>query len=179
MLSVILLLLYLLQRSKLHRLQLQRENLASDKSSLELEIKHKNRELVASSMSQIQSGEILKEVSNRLADAVEHNPSPADEELQQIILKLKQPSSGPFWHEFDRYFVEVGDNFYALLTSRYPNLSPGEVRLCALLKLNLSTKEIASITKKSEHSIKIARYRLRSKLKLTRAVNIHSFLNGL
>lgn len=177
--AVIMMLLYFLQKSKTHRLQLVRENLALEKLTLEQEILHKNRELTASAMSLIQSGERMEEISNQLVEAVAHDHSHIDDELQQIIRKLKQPETGRFWEEFDRYFVAVHETFYKALSSRYPTLTTGEIRLCALLKLNLATKEIASITKRSEHSIRIARYRLRLKLKLARGENLNTFLNRI
>ena len=55
-------------------------------------------------------------------------------------------------------------------------LSPEEIKLCHFLRMNMSSKEIASITHKEMHSIDIARYRLRKKLSLEREVKFNEFL---
>jgi DNA-binding CsgD family transcriptional regulator len=67
-------------------------------------------------------------------------------------------------------------DFYSRLSKEFPELSPNEMKLCAFLKLNLSSKEISQITLKNEHSIKIARYRLRLRLGLSRKDNLVMFL---
>ena len=83
------------------------------------------------------------------------------------------------WNEFEMRFKEIHEDFYTQLGQLFPNLTPNELRLCAFLKLNLSTKEISSITYQSPESIKTARYRLRKKLNLDRDSNLTSFLHSL
>lgn len=71
------------------------------------------------------------------------------------------------WDEFELRFQGVHNEFYQKLQSINPELSTNERRLCAFLKLNMTTKEIASITHQSPRSIEVARTRLRKKLNLT------------
>lgn len=71
------------------------------------------------------------------------------------------------WEEIGRYVPEFNSDFYKNLIKDFPSLTTNERRLCALLNLNMSTKEIAMMTHQTPHSIKIARYRLRSKLNLS------------
>lgn len=71
------------------------------------------------------------------------------------------------WEEMGRYVPEFNSDFYKNLIKDFPSLTTNERRLCALLNLNMSTKEIAMMTHQTPHSIKIARYRLRSKLNLS------------
>ena len=81
--------------------------------------------------------------------------------------------------DFELRFKEVNAGFYESLNQMYPDLTPNEVRLCAFLKLNMSTKEISSITHQSVKSINMARFRLRKKLDIDRDENLISFLTQL
>jgi DNA-binding CsgD family transcriptional regulator len=75
--------------------------------------------------------------------------------------------------------MEIHKDFHKKLTSRYPDLTNNDRRLCAFIMLNMSTKDISSITYQSLHSIKIARYRLRKKLGLDKNENLSAFLHAL
>lgn len=82
------------------------------------------------------------------------------------------------WEEFKLYFEDVHKDFFGQLKEQYPSLSPNELRLCALLKLNLSVKEMASLMGISPESVKMARHRLRKKLGLTSDQNLVEFMLG-
>jgi DNA-binding CsgD family transcriptional regulator len=117
------------------------------------------------------------------------------EELRQCIqeLGLTQKESAPGykrltrlidysftldkdWDEFKLYFERVHQDFFGRLKEQYPSLSANELRLCALLKLNLSVKEMASLMGISPESVKMARHRLRKKLGLTSDQNLAEFM---
>ena len=70
------------------------------------------------------------------------------------------------WENFARYFEEVHKDFNSNVKSKYPEVTSNELRLMALLKMNLSSKEIANILNISQEGIKKARYRLRKKLNI-------------
>jgi DNA-binding CsgD family transcriptional regulator len=76
------------------------------------------------------------------------------------------------WKEFEKHFNETHPDFYRLLLERYPELTTNEIKLSALLKLNLNTKEIARITDRSPRSIEVMRSRIRQKMELTRDENL-------
>jgi DNA-binding CsgD family transcriptional regulator len=83
------------------------------------------------------------------------------------------------WKEFEVHFNQTHPGFYKILTNKYPELTQNEVRLCAFLKLNLNTKEIAQITQKTPRSIEVMRSRIRQKMDLERDVNIGQMLTKL
>jgi tetratricopeptide (TPR) repeat protein/DNA-binding CsgD family transcriptional regulator len=172
----ILLLLFLLQKGKIKRMKLIEENLALEKIHLERDLEQKNRELTTSSMSLIQNNEMIEEISQKLITALDQNIVSDSDEIRGILHQLRHKQPEKFWPEFDRHFNEVHHNFYENLTKECSKLTVSELRLCAFLRLNLSTKEISSLTNKTEHSIKIARYRLRLKLQLKREDSLSSFL---
>ncbi|RUA28671.1 MAG: hypothetical protein DSY76_04170, partial [Bacteroidetes bacterium] len=69
--------------------------------------------------------------------------------------------------------------FYSALREKYPNLTPNEVRLSALIRLDLSSKEIASILNISSKSVEMNRYRLRKKMQLSSSVNLSEFIRSI
>ncbi|MDA3816845.1 MAG: hypothetical protein PF486_05665, partial [Prolixibacteraceae bacterium] len=74
------------------------------------------------------------------------------------------------------YFNKVHPDFSNNLLNAYPGITPEELKLSYLLRLNMSSKDIAEITNKEIHSIDIARYRLRKKLNLERNEKLQDFL---
>jgi PiT family inorganic phosphate transporter len=79
----------------------------------------------------------------------------------------------------NNYIQELNINFYQNLSTKYPELSEKEKRLCALLRLNLSSKEIASILGISFKSVEINRYRIRKKMSLKKDEKLHHIINKL
>jgi DNA-binding CsgD family transcriptional regulator len=88
--------------------------------------------------------------------------------LSEIDLYLQQNS----WEEFDKYFCEVYPDFNDKIKLLIPGLTQYELRVCTLLRLNLSTKQIANITHKTAKSIEIVRSRIRQKMGLVREENL-------
>ena len=83
------------------------------------------------------------------------------------------------WEKFQENFNLVYDNFMQKLTSRYPTLKKNDLKLCAYLKMGLSSKEMASLLNTSVRSIETARYRLRKKLELESGDNLTVFIQDL
>ena len=80
------------------------------------------------------------------------------------------------WNEFEQRFENTFDTFYKKLLDRFPTLTPTERKLCALLRLGLTSKEIAILTFQNPQSVDVGRYRLRKKLELSTDENITDFL---
>lgn len=176
-LSVLLFLLYLLQRNKLNRINLVKMNLQLEKSNLQKDLDLKNRELTTKVMSLIEQNELLAYLSQRLTKIIQTSDTKDSGLLHDVVHDIQYQHSEGFWEEFNLHFKEVHGDFYNRLSKAYPQLTLNEIKLCAFLKLNLSTKEISKVTRKSEQSLKIARYRLRQKLDLNREDNLTIFLS--
>ncbi len=90
---------------------------------------------------------------------------------------MKSSQDSDTWEEFEAHFTHVHTDFYRRLNDLFPNLSANEKKLCAFLRLNMSTKDIAAITYQSVNSITVARSRLRKKLNIEgEDVNLVNFL---
>jgi len=173
---VILGLLYVLSQSRLRRLSLLNNNiqLASEKADLEKtaltkELEIKNKELTTNVIYQIRKNELINNIADKLMTN-RHNFKKENQSLiKDIIFELESSKEDSIWMEFETRFHNVHNEFYAKLNEINPDLTPNERRLCAFLRLNMSTKEISSITGQSLRSIDVARTRLRQKLNLTNA----------
>ena len=80
------------------------------------------------------------------------------------------------WLLFESYFNSAHQNFLDRLKTRFPDITTGDLRVCCLLKMNLSTKEIASLMNVSVRAIELRRYRLRKRLELDNETNLVDFL---
>jgi DNA-binding CsgD family transcriptional regulator len=80
------------------------------------------------------------------------------------------------WEQFAFHFDRVHSDFLAALKQEYPQLTANEQKLCAYLRMNLSTKEIAGLMNISVRGVEISRYRLRKKLQIPTETNLFQFL---
>jgi len=180
-------LLYFLSQSRVRRLNLEKENinLAStnlelEKSNLMQELELKNKELATNVMYQIQKNELTHEIGQKL-QKLSYSISKSDQQLIIGIIKdLEKTQDTTIWNEFEIRFQQVHNEFYNQLNTINPELSVNDRRLCAFLRLNMTTKEICSITGQSIRSIEVARTRLRKKLNLTNSeTGLIEFLSRL
>jgi CheY-like chemotaxis protein/DNA-binding CsgD family transcriptional regulator len=139
----------------------------------------KKRELVSSALRLIQIGELNNHLVSELATISQYTNKQGSELIRQLIKQNNLKAGEGIWQEFESRFEHVYEDFYKILNHRFPVLTPGEKKLCALLRLNLSTKDIATITFQNPQSVDMARYRLRKKLNLTTDENLSEFLMGL
>jgi DNA-binding CsgD family transcriptional regulator len=107
-----------------------------------------------------------------------------DESLKEKIASLigkidKDIDTNKQWEVFETAFDEVHEDFLTRLKSRYPTLTPNELRLCAYLRMNISTKEIAPLMNISIRGVEICRYRVRKKLNIERDTNLTSLIIDL
>ncbi|MDZ4204641.1 MAG: triple tyrosine motif-containing protein [Bacteroidales bacterium] len=146
--------------------------------TLQGEVRHKNKELANSTLHLIHKNKILNAIKYQLnASSDKTIPQTKKNELDQIIKKInKELKNEKFQEIFDNYFDEVHQDFIARLKENYSDLSPKELRLCAYLKMNLSTKEIAPLMNISIRGVEIGRYRLRKKLGLDHEANLIHYL---
>ncbi len=123
----------------------------------------------------------LEDVSQQISRLIgEKDVDKRDRDLRELSAKLKQRMS--FTREIDDFYGKIEQthkDFIVKLTERFPDLTPKEKRLTILLRLGLSSKEIATLMNISPKSAEIARYRLRKKLGLKARENMYEFLTNL
>ena len=177
-LSILIVLLLILTYS---RYKLKTRVYKEEAIALNLTIDEKNRELVTKVMSQNRQEEVYDEVGQILTSLeISNNPNRLKEELEFIKKKLSQNSkTGMGWESFKMHFENVHPDFFGKLLKQCNVLTQNDLRTCAYIKLNLSTKDIANILNVSVRTIQTSRYRIKKKLNLPVEVNLVQFIQGL
>ncbi len=179
-------------QNKLHRTntQLVEQQLALQEKEKELHqikekelsrtIDQKNRELSSFALSHTKDNEFLIQLSEELKKLLlEINPRNKEhkEHIRNILAQIKQHNTVDNWKEFRYYFEQVHPSFYERLDEISPGITQHQKRLCAMLYIGLSTKEISSITFREVRSIESARNRLRKKLQVPAEESIQEFIS--
>jgi PAS domain S-box-containing protein len=142
-------------------------------------IEEKKRELVSSAMRMIHMSETNDKLMHDLETLTKHIDSGGKELLNQISSRYRMRSLDLTWKEFEMRFEKVYEDFYIRLSKIHPNLTSGDKKISALLRLNLTSKEIAAITFQDAKSIDMARYRLRKKLNLSTENSLVEYLSKI
>lgn len=150
-----------IQRLKNEHYRLEQENIAID-------IKRKEEIILMKQLEQHQHQLFIDELIHRLAETNQKALSTeVKKELFQVIRQLNDKVTNNDWNEVEKTMNVNHLTFFENLVKAYPNLTPNERRLCTLMHLNMSTKEISNITHQSINSINTARTRLRKKFNLS------------
>ncbi|MDN5350511.1 MAG: hypothetical protein PWQ54_1907 [Bacteroidales bacterium] len=184
---VIFILLFLLSQNRLRRTRLAksneellRKNAELERKNLSRELELKNKELTTNVMYLIRKNELIKQIAEELTANSQAFKKENQELIRRIVRDLDKAQQSDIWDEFEIRFQQVHNAFYEKLMQINPELSLNERRLCAFLRLNMTTKEIASITGQSPRSIEVARTRLRKKLNLTNSdTSLTDFLSRI
>ncbi|AWA31511.1 LuxR family transcriptional regulator [Flavobacterium magnum] len=132
---------------------------------LTMDVDSKNRELAASTMSLIQKNELLTLIKDDLRKTTE---DPNNKNIKSVISTInKNINEEDTWNAFKEAFNNADKDFLKKIKAAHPSLTPNDLRLCAYLRLNLSSKEIAPLLNISVRSVEIKRYRLRKKMDLS------------
>jgi DNA-binding CsgD family transcriptional regulator len=131
-------------------------------------------------MALMKKNELMSEISKKLL-ALEENAvkDETKDNIKKIAREISNLQNVELWEEFDSRFKQVHSDFYKKLNHKFPDLSPVEQRICAFLKMNMSTKDIAELTGKQILSINNARSRIRTKLGLSPDDNLVSYLTKI
>ncbi len=163
-----------LLKDHLHREQ-EKLKALEEKDKLADEVKSKQKELARSTMNVAKKNKLILELKNLLY--MNKSKFENQQRYRSYMKKLDSAiKDDEDWQRFEVNFKELHNDFFELLLARYPKLTPKDLKLCAYLKMNLSTKEIAPLMGITIRGVEIHRYRLRKKLGLDSQVNISNFL---
>ena len=149
-------------------------------AELRQELEFKNKELTSYTINFIRKNEVMEE----LKESIQQIKKGADADTASQLNKLSRTVDNALdvdkdWEDFKLYFENVHKDFFRNLKQQYPDLGNSELKLCALLKLNLNMKETAAIMGISPESVKTARYRLRKKLNLSKDDSLTDFVMAI
>jgi len=167
----------LLEKEKeLHQQRIQNRNI-----QLQTDVLNKSKELASSTFHLIRKNEALLQIKEELIRfKAESGDRPAAKHYQKMLRLVDEHlGNEQDWQVFEDNFNQVHDEFFKKLKSMFPSITPGDLRLAAYLRMNLSSKEIAPLLHLSIRGIENKRYRLRRKLELEGDDNLVEFLMGL
>ena len=165
----------------------QREALIAEKEIIKLrndklraEMVFRDKELANQTMGIINKNKFLSRVNDDLGNIQDFIVNDAARE-KICSLKKRIKKEIDIKHQnkiFETYFDEANEEFFRQLKEMFPELTPYDLRLCAFIRMNITTKEIATILNISYRGAEVSRYRLRKKMGLPREVNLSSYLAG-
>lgn len=166
------------QKSALLKRQKEQEVQRLKEEKMQSELQHVNRLLAASTMNLVVKNEFIESIKAELNQVKQKgNGSETKQALQKLVkeidvnLRVQED-----WEQFEYHFAAIHGDFLSRLRANYADLSPNEQKLCAFLRLNLNTKDIANLLGISLRGVEVARYRLRKKLDLDRGQNLSKFI---
>lgn len=138
----------------------------------------KSRELANSAMSLVYKNELLQKISQELYKLKDNkDQKPKDDQLRKIQKIIDDGMNDERdWNLFENSFNEAHESFFKKLKANHPDLVPNDLKLCAYLRMNMSSKEMASLLNISVRGVEIRRYRLRKKLAVPHDKNLTEFL---
>lgn len=169
------------EKFELDRLETESKMSVLREENLNLEIKKKNSALASSTLNNIKKNELLtdlikdiKSIDSELVNSSLHHP------IKKVIKKIKSHLvDKEDWLTFQLHFTNSHAQFFQNLREKHPDLSSNEIKLCAYLKLNISSKEIASLMNVAITSVEQSRYRLRRKINLDKETNLVNYIQQI
>lgn len=155
---------------------LEAERIKAKTEKLEHELAYKTKMLANTAITMVQKNKMLNELKAVIKKESSRSDSVQNVKGKAIKLIDRNLRSDESWEIFDRNFAEVHEDFLDRFKETYPNITPGDLRLAAYIRMNMSSKEIAPILQISVRSVENKRYRLRKKMNLSSDINLSEHL---
>ncbi len=155
---------------------LEAERIKAKADKLEHEVAYKSKMLANTAMTMVQKNKMLDELKEVIKKESSRSNSVQTVKGKAIKLIDRNLKGDESWEIFDRNFAEVHEDFLERFKQTYPNINPGDLRLAAYIRMNMSSKEIAPILQISVRSVENKRYRLRKKMNLSPDTNLSEHL---
>jgi DNA-binding CsgD family transcriptional regulator len=161
----------------------ERQIMQLEKEKLEHDLQHKSQEMANLMINLVRKNEILNEIKSDLYRIMSSLKNDHSKEVKQMILLTNNKidsniQSDEVLKRIEEQFDLIHNNFMKRLQEKHPDLSLNERMMCAYLKMNLTTKEIAPLLNISIRGVETLRYRLRKKFNLNRDENLIDYLNN-
>lgn len=159
------------KKMKRKKLKARKKMVEMRNQHLQKEIESKNRELAVSTMSLIRKNEFLSQIKEQLQEA--QGERSVDTVIRNIDRNINNEED---WAFFEKAFKNADKDFLKNIKEQHPELTPNDLKLCAYLRLNLSSKEIAPLLNISVRSVEVKRYRLRKKMDLAHEQGLTDYI---
>ena len=155
---------------------IEREKTKQDNLRIAFDLELKSKQLVSESLKNLMIQNTKEELLSQLEEIIQDIPKFDHVKFDQLKSKLKHHKSSSILNEFETRFTGVYEQYYEKLSNIAPELTPNELRICALMRLNISTKEIALLTNRTVGTVDNIRSSIRKKLNLDEETNLQEFL---
>ncbi|HQH41286.1 MAG TPA: hypothetical protein PK825_06040, partial [Bacteroidales bacterium] len=159
------------------RIEKEREMIRLRNEKLEAEIHYKSLQLANTTYSIIKKNELLMEIKRLLGQMKKPAEQGFSTQFRNVLRLLdRNITDEEDWKVFESNFEQAHEEFLKRIKKQYPELTPGDLKLCAFIRMNLSSKKIAALLGITTRGVENHRYRLRKKLNLDRDVNLTDYL---
>lgn len=156
------------------------QRLVARLESMSGEIAEKQNDLAQIALNLVEKNELLETLRKGLMELVRKTDGSIRRQIEQLLDPIRSGLDEPGgWSSFEAQFQQVHQGFLKVLAERFPELTPTEMKVCALLRLGMPSKEVATVLHMSPRTVESHRYWIRKKLRLASARNLNAFLGGL
>lgn len=159
------------RKIRIENLEREKELMQFKNENLRLDVANKTKELSISTHSLVKKNELLGDLKSKLKKV---NSKKDVDEIIEIIDSYLNDSDD--WEQFEKAFNNSDKEFFKKIKERHPDLTPNDLKICAYLRINLTSKEIAPLLNISIKSVEVKRYRLRKKLQLDKNTNLVTYI---
>ena len=155
----------------------EKENINLLEARMAAEVDAQSKALTAQTLHVLDKNQMLEEIQEKLKKILDEDPKEHKKKIRNLIKQIDYNfSEDTDWDDFKFSFEKVHQDFFKKLNPSGNELTPGELRLASLMRMNLGSKEIASTLGISPESLRISRYRLRKKLNLEKGESLQQYL---
>lgn len=167
-------------KTKQELMQVDLNNKKLKEEQLKDNLNTKAKEITAHTLQTIQKNQLLEDIREALNEMIKSDGRSYKKELRSLLNKINQNfSKDAYWDDFRRVFEEINQDFFDQLQQINPGLSATDIKFISLIKLNINTADIAALLGVSPDSLRVARYRLRKKLKLAQGASLTAFIQSI
>jgi DNA-binding CsgD family transcriptional regulator len=144
---------------------------------LEAELSEKGKEIAQMALGVYSREQVINNLKESISTQQGSEEGFSRKQMKELLSRIKSDMSDlEFWHIYQKNIDLIHEHFFRNLRERYPSLTHSDLRFCALLRLNLSTKDIAKFTNLTVRGVETARYRLRRKFNIPSDMSLVTFL---
>jgi DNA-binding CsgD family transcriptional regulator len=158
--------------------ELRNKELQEEKLNKELALR--SRELSSQLLHLVQKNQLLEEIKTAVTQIIKDEKRDQKKQLKGLLQRIQESYSGDqYWEEFRGVFDQLHESFFVRLQQKSPELTPTDIRIISLIKMNLTPMEISTLLGITPDSLRVSRYRIKKKLQLTPEESLSGFLQSL
>jgi tetratricopeptide (TPR) repeat protein/DNA-binding CsgD family transcriptional regulator len=151
-----------------------------EEESLKGQLDMRSRELSSHILHLIQKNEVMEEVRTGLQELIRDDKRDQKKQLRQLLSKINfSYAQDDYWNEFRLIFDRVHAQFFNVIKEKSPDLTPAEIRLLALVKMELGSADMAKLLGVTMDSLRVMRYRVKKKLGIDTGDSLQQYVRQL